>query len=237
MIDWILEELRSELKANGTIDMDVVDDLMDKVRTKCEDKYPHTYSYEQICKQLREGKKLKVRLMYGHPSVPTIKVTSQDGTTDSFDLDCVRNREVEDYEVEKPINQLTTVSVVSYKRGGVTPIQYIYVDPHMKRLFAHLENGKDVPYDLNILDLNRVVGEYKNSPVKVRAVFFINPDESNEYQKFYAEKWLEIPEGVEVSDWVKQNVLIYPEANMVLFPEDSCGGFPSYIPSNARKTE
>ena len=34
----------------------------------------------------------------------------------------------------------------------------------MNRLFAHLANGEDVDYDLNILDLSCVEGEYKGIP-------------------------------------------------------------------------
>ena len=160
---FALKELRDELNANGTMNMEVVDDLIDKVKSKLGE--PPVHSYEWVMKMLREGKKLKLKnLNYVYSSIPGIKVVGTDGTSDTFDLDCISTGTYDEYIVEKPINQVDSVSVVSYKVGNSVPIEYIYANPQMNRLFAHLANGEDVDYDLSILDLSCVEGEYKGIP-------------------------------------------------------------------------
>lgn len=160
---FALRELRDELNANGTVNMEVVDDLIDKVKSKLGD--PPVHSYEWVMKSLCEGKKLKLKnLNYVYSSIPGIKVVGADGTSDTFDLDCISTGTYDEYLVEKPINHVDSISVVSYTGGNAVPIEYIYANPQMNRLFAHLANGEDVDYDLNILDLSCVEGEYKGIP-------------------------------------------------------------------------
>lgn len=160
---FALRELRDELNANGTVNMEVVDDLIDKVKFKLGD--PPVHSYEWVMKMLHEGKKLKLKnLNYVYSSIPGIKVVGTDGTSDTFDLDCISTGTYDEYLVEKPINHVDSISVVSYTGGNAVPIEYIYANPQMNRLFAHLANGEDVDYDLNILDLSCVEGEYKGIP-------------------------------------------------------------------------
>ena len=160
---FALRELRDELNANGTVNMEVVDDLIDKVKSKLGD--PQVHSYEWVMKMLHEGKKLKLKnLNYVYSSIPGIKVVGADGASDTFDLDCISTGTYDEYLVEKPINHVDSISVVSYTVGNAVPIEYIYANPQMNRLFAHLANGEDVDYDLNILDLSCVEGEYKGIP-------------------------------------------------------------------------
>lgn len=160
---FALRELRDELNANGTVNMEVVDDLIDKVKSKLDD--PPVHSYEWVMNMLHEGKKLKLKnLNYVYSSIPGIKVVGADGTSDTFDLDCISTGTYDEYLVEKPINHVDSISVVSYTGGNAVPIEYIYANPQMNRLFAHLANGEDVDYDLNILDLSCVEGEYKGIP-------------------------------------------------------------------------
>ena len=155
-----LNELRTELSACDKITMDVVNDLIQKVISNKNYEKP-TSRYEKIIENLLWGKKLKIeKLKYVYPSIPSIKVVGLNNVEDTLELDCIPKGEFETYMVEKPVEPLDSVTVTSYRSGDAVPIEYIYANPQMNRLFAHLANGEDVDYSLSILDVNRVGDEY-----------------------------------------------------------------------------
>lgn len=156
-----LNELRAELSVCDEITMDVVDDLIQKVISNKNYEKSTATKYEKVIENLMWGKRLKIeKLKYVYPSTPYIKVVGLNNEEDTLELDCIPKGEFETYMVEKPVEPLDSVTVTSYKSGDAVPIEYIYANPQMNRLFAHLANGEDVSYSLSILDVNRVGDEY-----------------------------------------------------------------------------
>lgn len=164
---YALKEYHKELSCSGACPDEVADDLFEKVKTKIEEMTKHSKRCltEVYVDMLSQGKKLKVRgLNYLYGKVPTIKLTGENGVEDRFELDCISKGTFDQYLPEKFIDSVAEVAIVSYGVGESVPIEYIYANPQMNRLFAHLSNGHEVDYSLSILDINHIVGEFTGLP-------------------------------------------------------------------------
>lgn len=172
---FALKDYQKELHASGACDPEAVDDLFEKVKERVkgaaflqEESYL-AYDKAILLKGwldlLSQGKNLKVEgLSYVYRKAPTIKLTGENGVEDHFELSCVSDETFERYLPEKYIDNLTEVAVVGYEAGETVPIEYIYANPQMNKLFAHLSNGHNVDYSLSILDINHIVGEFTGLP-------------------------------------------------------------------------
>lgn len=109
--------------------------------------------FDKLIKLLREGKKVKIHNRnYVGLQVPHIKLQFKCGE-ENIKLDCCETHEFNNYKVQTgyPID---SISVAGYSVSSkCVKIEYIYANPQMNRLFAHLEDGRDVDYSLCILDI------------------------------------------------------------------------------------
>ena len=199
--------------------------------------------YAQMMKLLKAGKKVKIEhKCYTGLQIPTIKLTNELGVTKTLDLKCCESHKFESYEIP-PFEGVTEISVVGY---GITSrcdkIEYIYANPQMNRLFAHLEDGRDVDYDFNILDVayQSSVEEYEE-PQEMREVNleFFKVAEGNGHRKYYATEKRQYPSTWrvdEIVDEVEKNEKSYRGMDVYLrFNSDDDIGFPCFILASDRK--
>lgn len=129
--------------------------------------------YNKIMKLLSEGKKIKVKpeLKYVCKGAPIMKFTGQDKQSfDEFEIDCIPLEELETYCVEQSIPMLDEVSVTGYTPEEHHRIQYIYADSSMTQMYAVLNTGVTVPFQLSILDVDYFDREYRENAETVEAV-------------------------------------------------------------------
>lgn len=202
-----------------------------------------TNKFANMMKLLRAGKKVKIEhKCYTGLQIPTIKLTNELGATKTLELKCCGSHKFESYGI--PVfNGLTEVSVVSYGMNSrCDKIEYIYANPQMNRLFAHLEDGRDVDYNFSILDViyQSSVEEYEE-PQEMREVnleFFKVNDESG-HRKYYATEKRQYPATWrvdEIIDEIEKNEKSYKCMDVYLrFNSDDDIGFPCFITASNRK--
>lgn len=119
---------------------------------------------------LKAGKKIKVDRNFVYPPTPMMQV-GYGGTQEIIDLTEVPLRKPGDYSPDHNVT-LDTLKIVGYSDGICKRIEYVYANPQMNRLFAHLEDGTEEDYKLSIIDLwGSYKGEYIE-PVKVILRFY-----------------------------------------------------------------
>ena len=195
--------------------------------------------FTEMMELLRAGKKVAVKDRRYGSSIPTIKVTGTNGNTDNIPLDCCCYNDFDSYMPEQNISSLDTVSVVSYESGKSSLIEYVYANHQMNRLFAHLENGKEVDYDFSVLDVwGAYGGEWKEPEMReVTLTFFKNYDDL--HRKYYTTETQLVPADYrvdEVVDYINENVTSYKGMDIIISfkPEDEIG-YPCFISWKERK--
>lgn len=196
-----------------------------------------TLKFAQMMELLRAGKKVKVKnRCYTGLQIPHLKLKGTDGTEQSLELVCCESHNHETYTIDNPLN-LESISVVAY---GMTSrcdeIEYVYSNPQMNRLTAHLKNGKEVDYDFNILSVwSAFDGEWEE-PREVTLQFFLV--DTDQHRKFYAEEKRQYPASWRVDqivDEIKRHELHYNGMDIyVSFSSEDKIGYPCYIVASER---
>lgn len=134
----------------------------------------NTLRYAKVMELLKAGKKVKVNRNYTGLQIPMLTLNYSGGRKVSLDLSCCESHNFETYPVDSAGEVLESISVTGY---GLTSrcnrIEYIFANGQMNRLFAHLEDGRDVDYDLCILDMWGTDGEYQPEPTQSVTIEFM----------------------------------------------------------------
>ena len=121
---------------------------------------------ESIVEQLKAGKRLEVKnLMYVYPPIPVIYLEGEDGSCDVIEMEEVTLQTIAEYLIEQPINRLESIKIEYYREAKKIPILYIFTNPQGSEMYARLANGEYEEYQLSVLDIDKVVGEYTGIPV------------------------------------------------------------------------
>ena len=250
MIDRVIEAmaaLKTELSYHDDVIhpevKELIDDLMNKVKDKfCNQvvsSWDGTMSYQLVMDMLRQGKRVGVKnLCYSDRAVPTIKIKDNNGDCDVFDLDCLATNGFDTYIVEKPLDCPDEVSIISYNASHTTEIEYLYANPQMNRLTAHLIDGREVEYSLNILDIHHVTGEYLPEPTQTVKLTFFKRYENDDRREFYAEEEAVFPQRLlafEVEEKLIKTEKRCPNMDILVTFPDSDSGYPCYITAEQRK--
>lgn len=197
-----------------------------------------TLKFAQMMELLHAGKRVRVKnRCYTGLYVPHLKFADGMGYNETLKLDCCRDHDYGTIKLSKPM-KVDSVAVIGYEfTGQADKIEYVYANPQMNRLFAHLENGKDVDYDFDILSVwSAFDGEWEE-PRRVTLQFFkVNEDG---HRKFYAEEKCEFPiewRVDQIVDDIKNNETRYKEMDVYLAfqPNDEIG-YPCFIAASERK--
>lgn len=199
--------------------------------------------YAQMMKLLKAGKKVKIEhRCYTGLQIPIIKLTNELGATETLELECCESHKFESYEIPL-FNGVTEVSVVGYEMTSrCDKIEYIYANPQMNRLFAHLEDGRDVDYNFNILDVayQGSIEEYEE-PQEMREVNleFFKVEDVGCHRKYYTTESRQYPATWrvdEIVDEVEKNEKSHIGMDIYLrFNSDDDIGFPCFISDLNRK--
>lgn len=193
--------------------------------------------FDKLIRLLREGKKVKINRNYVGSQVPHIKLNFKCGY-ETIKLDCCETHEFNNYKVHTgyPID---SISVVGYGvTGKCVKIEYIYANSQMNRLFAHLEDGRDVDYSLCILDIWAVGEEPEVVGTTEATLQFFQLSDQIGNRKMIAEEKRSYPENWEIGqiiDNIKKYESAYKGAD-ILVNCDSLG-CKSLIFSSERKCE
>lgn len=169
----------------------------------------------EACELLEAGKKVAIHRNY-YTETPKITLTGRDGEVDEFTLDCVPTGKCETYGVEKPINLVDTVSISGYEETS-QPIKYIYSNPQVNRVIAHLADGSEVPYCFDIIDIvHCYAGEFKTT-VNVHLDFLTKSQVAGVKKTVNVMNMnVQSEEPDEIVDYILHNVHVMPEADIVL---------------------
>ena len=194
--------------------------------------------FMEMMELLRAGKKVAIDKRYCEPPIPTIKVIGVNGVSDDIPLDCCGKRDYNSYIPEQNISPLEEVKVISYTSGNSQKIEYIYTNPQGNRLYAHLEDGRDVDYDFSVIDVwHAYKGEYVPPKMReIELVFFKVND--NGHRKYYTTEKLEVAADLrvdEVVDFVASTMICYRGMDIAInFKPDDRIGYPCFIHHNER---
>jgi hypothetical protein len=96
-------------------------------------------------------------------------------------------------------------------------IEYIYSNPQVNQITAHLVNGEEVPYKLDVIDLiHCYAGEYKRT-INIQLDFMTNSRISGVKRTVKVMNVnVRTEEPDEIVDYVLHNIHTMPEADIVL---------------------
>lgn len=185
----------------------------------------------EILTLLSEGKKLKVNQRFVYPPTPMMNVIHDGGIKDFVELTGIPLSKFGDYSPERKGVVLESLTISGYSDGISKKIEYVYANPQMNRLFAHLEDGTEEDYDWSILDIySGYQGEYVE-PVTIRLEFISYTDGIGKQVQgkeiHVSAEW----DDQKVVDFILHNEHEHLDKDlMIVFP----GGYTIMLQSDAR---